>query len=162
MRRRHGSEALGRVHPVALVTAETDNQLVVVDLNRGRVLKRIAVAAGPQYVAPERGVSAVVSTGAGALTLLEGDPLRVAKVLRDFDAPHVTAMSPDGEYAYVTDDSRGTVTAIQLSDGRVTSTIRVGPGARFGQRPRYARLRSSLLSRSAAGPSSTITPVDRT
>ena len=30
---------------------------------------------------------------------------------------------------YVTDDDRGTVTAIRLSDNRVTSTVRVGPGA---------------------------------
>lgn len=102
---------------------------MLVDLDRGRVLKQIAVPAGPQYVAPERSVSAVVSTGAGAVTLLEGDPLHVAKVLRGFEAPHITAISPDGEYVYVTDDTRGTVTAIQLSDARVTSTIHVGPGA---------------------------------
>jgi DNA-binding beta-propeller fold protein YncE len=102
---------------------------VLVDLDRGRVVKRIAVPAGPEYVAPERGVSAVVSTVARSLTLLEGDPLHVAKVLRGFEAAHITTISPDGEYVYVTDDARGTVTAIRLSDGRVTSTIHVGPGA---------------------------------
>jgi hypothetical protein len=66
---------------------------------------------------------------AGAVTLLEGDPLRVAKVFRNFGAPHITELAPDGEHAYVTDDARGTLTVIQLSPARVIATVHVGVGA---------------------------------
>jgi DNA-binding beta-propeller fold protein YncE len=46
-----------------------------------------------------------------------------------FDRPHIVAISPDAQYAYITDDTRGTLTAIRLSDMKVTSTISVGAGA---------------------------------
>src|SRR6185437_2650437 len=46
-----------------------------------------------------------------------------------FDEPHIAAMAPDGDHAYVTDDARGTVTVIDLARLRVTATIHVGAGA---------------------------------
>jgi DNA-binding beta-propeller fold protein YncE len=115
--------------PEALVTAESDNRLLVVDLRSGRVMRRVPLPAGPEYVAPKPGFAVVVSTGAGAVTLLDGDPLRVARMLRGFRSPHLTAISPDGEYAYVTDDAGGKLTVIRLSDARIIDTVRVGAGA---------------------------------
>jgi DNA-binding beta-propeller fold protein YncE len=53
----------------------------------------------------------------------------VIKTFGGFELPHIVAVSPDGQHAYVTDDSRGTLTAIRLSDMRVTSTVYVGQGA---------------------------------
>jgi DNA-binding beta-propeller fold protein YncE len=44
-------------------------------------------------------------------------------------APHIPEIAPGGQYGYVTDDARGTVTAIYLGDARVTSTLQVGAGA---------------------------------
>ncbi len=58
----------------------------------------------------------VVSSAAGKVTLLNGDTLRPLKVLSGFESPHIAAIAPDGQHAYVTDDARGTLTAIDLAD----------------------------------------------
>jgi YVTN family beta-propeller protein len=115
----------------ALVTAETENRVLVVDLPSGRVVRRIPVAPDPEDLATDGngGEIVVVSAAAGKVTLLNGDTLRPLKVLAGFDQPHIAAIAPDGQHAYVTDDARGTVTAIDLANLRVTDTIHVGAGA---------------------------------
>lgn len=127
--------------PQALVTAETENRLVIVDLRSGAVTRRIAVPGGPQYVAAEPGAAVATSPAAGAISLLTGRPLHVIRVLRGFGSPHIVEISPDGRHAYVTDDQRGTLTVLQLSDGRVASTIHVGAGAHhLGTSPDQRRI----------------------
>jgi hypothetical protein len=118
-----------RSHPDALVTDESQDLLAIVDLRSGTARRFIGIAGGPQYVAAEPGAALVSSPAAGAVTLLAGRPLRVMKVFHGFATPHVIEISPDGERAYVTDDARGTLTVIRLSDKRITSTLRVGPRA---------------------------------
>jgi YVTN family beta-propeller protein len=115
----------------ALVTAETENRLLIVDLPSGRVVRSIPVPADPEDLATDGngGEIVVVSAAAGEVTLLNGDTLRRLKVLSGFDQPHIAAIAPDGQHAYVTDDARGTLTAIDLANLRVTSTIHVGAGA---------------------------------
>jgi YVTN family beta-propeller protein len=115
----------------ALVTAETENRLLVVDLPSGRVVRRIPLPPDPEDIATDGngGEIVVVSSAAGEVTLLNGDTLRPVKVLTGFEQPHIAAIAPDGKRAYVTDDARGTVTAIDLANLRVTSTIHVGAGA---------------------------------
>jgi DNA-binding beta-propeller fold protein YncE len=118
-----------RPDPLAFVTAETENRLLVVDLRTGAVTRRISVPGGPQYVAAEPGVAVVASPNAGAATLLKGAALRPARTFSGFRAPHITEISPDGRYAFVVDDARGTVTVIGLADAHRTSTVYVGAGA---------------------------------
>jgi YVTN family beta-propeller protein len=115
----------------AFVTAETENRLLVVDLPSGHVVARVPVAPDPEDLATEGngGEIVVVSAAAGKVTLLSADTLRPLKVLSGFDQPHIAAIAPGGERAYVTDDARGTVTAIDLANLRVTSTVHVGAGA---------------------------------
>jgi YVTN family beta-propeller protein len=121
-----------RQRPVqALVTAETENRLLVADLPSGRVVSRIPVAPDPEDLATDGngGEIVVVSAAAGKITLLGGETLRPLKVLSGFDQPHIAAIAPDGQHAYVTDDASGTLTAIDLANLRVTTTIHVGAGA---------------------------------
>ncbi|HJS93000.1 MAG TPA: hypothetical protein VJ741_01970 [Solirubrobacteraceae bacterium] len=116
----------------ALVTAETENRLLVVELPSGRVVRRIALARDPEDVAANagEGSSVVVVSAAGrAVTVLDGETLNPRGVLGGFVAPHIPEIAPGGQYGYVTDDTRGTVTAIYLGDARVTSTIELGAGA---------------------------------
>ncbi len=115
----------------ALVTAETENRLLVVDLPSGRVVRSIPVAPDPEDLANDGngGEVAVVSAAAGKVTLLNGETLRPLNVLDGFESPHIAAIAPDGKHAYVTDDARGALTAIDLANLRVTSTIHVGAGA---------------------------------
>jgi DNA-binding beta-propeller fold protein YncE len=115
--------------PRALVTDETQDLLAIVDLRSRTTTSLIGVPGGPQYVAAQPGVALVTSPIAGTVTLLHGDPLRVVKVFHGFGAPHIVEISPDGEHAYVTDDARGTLTVIRLSNSRVTHTLDVGAQA---------------------------------
>jgi DNA-binding beta-propeller fold protein YncE len=115
--------------PQALVTDETQNRLLVVDLPSGRLVRRIAIAPDPEYVAVGHGIIVVVSSRSARVTLLERHSLRVLRVLGGFLSPHIAAISPNGNFAYVTDDARGTLTAISLRSLSVTRTVAVGLGA---------------------------------
>ncbi|HYX77499.1 MAG TPA: cytochrome D1 domain-containing protein, partial [Gaiellaceae bacterium] len=127
--------------PVALVTAETRNELVAVELPSGRILGRLHVPADPQNVVTTNQLAVVVSTRAGAVTLVDPTPLRIVRVFRGFAAPHMPAVSSDGRFAYVTDDARGQLVTIDLHRRRITSSVFVGLGAHhLAFRPRHHEL----------------------
>ncbi|MHB8689819.1 MAG: YncE family protein [Solirubrobacteraceae bacterium] len=113
----------------ALVTAETENRLIVVALPSGRLVRRVPLPPGPEYVATccKGSGIVVVSVRAGKVVLLDPNTLRVVKTFGGFSSPHVPLIS--GDYVYVTDDARGTLTTIQLSNMKVTSRVSVGIGA---------------------------------
>ncbi len=112
---------------VALVTAELRNELVVVSLPGGRVVRRIPVAIDPKTVsAAPGGPVAVVSPGSGTVTMFSV-ALRRAPVFRDFRSPQLATFTPDGEYLLVTDG--GTLTSIELAPMRVVGRVAVGTGA---------------------------------
>lgn len=121
----------------ALVTAETENRLLVVDLPSGRVVRRIALPPDPEDVAAappdwgQRRFAVVSSPAARQVSLLEGATFRPVKTFGGFAAPHIVELWPvvGGYDAYVTDDARGTLSVIDLRRRRVTSTIHVGAEA---------------------------------
>ncbi len=117
--------------PQALVTAERENRLLVVDLPSGRVSRRVTLAPDPEDLAAigNGGLVIVVSSRAGKVSVLDRGTLRTIRVFGGFDSPHIAAVSPDGQHAYVTDDARGTLSVIDLARMAVTSTVRVGVGA---------------------------------
>jgi DNA-binding beta-propeller fold protein YncE len=118
--------------PQALVTAETENRVLVVDLPSGRVVRRLAVAPDPEDIAANSGACSsvvAVSAAAGKVTVLDRETLNPRRVIGGFESPHIPEIAPGGQYAYVTDDARATVTVIALGTPRVTSTIEVGAGA---------------------------------
>ena len=120
-----------RREPLALVTADTEAHVVVVSLAAGRVAGRIATVEDPRSIQSGPGGRAVVAhSAAGRVTLLEGRPVRVRRVLRGFGAPRYTAIAPDGRHAFVTDGGHGEVAALDLVRGRVISRVEVGDGAR--------------------------------
>ena len=114
---------------VALVTAELRNELVVVALPGGRVVRRIPVAPDPKTVsAAPGGPVAVVSPGSGTVTVF-GAGLRRLAVFRDFRSPQLATFTPDGEYLLVTDAAEGTLTSLELARMRVVGRVAVGSGA---------------------------------
>jgi len=117
---------MGGGTPVALVTAETMNQLIAVELPSGRILKRLPMPSDPQNVAVCGRTAAIVSVRSGAVTLVDTFTLKVRRVLRGFASPHIPACSPDGRYIYVTDDARGQLAVI---GNRVIRKLFVGYGA---------------------------------
>jgi YVTN family beta-propeller protein len=116
---------------VALVTAETENQLIAVALPGGHVLGRIHLPADPENVEarPDVRVAIVVSPDAGAVALVGIRALRVVRVLHGFRSPHIAALTPSGRYAYVTDDASGKLSVIDLRRRRVVRRVFVGLGA---------------------------------
>jgi DNA-binding beta-propeller fold protein YncE len=105
---------------------------LVVALPSGRVVRRLAVAPGPEDIAANSGAcSSVVAVSAAArrVTVLDRETLNPRRVIGGFESPHIPEIAPGGQYAYVTDDARGTVTVIALGSPRVTDSIEVGAGA---------------------------------
>jgi DNA-binding beta-propeller fold protein YncE len=117
--------------PVALVTAESENALLVVDLDSRKVVRRLPMPADPENVETNGtdSAAAVVSTRAGAVTLLSLPRLRVRRTIRGFASPHIAAFSPSGRYLYVTDDTRGQLIVIGVRRARVLARLSVGLGA---------------------------------
>jgi DNA-binding beta-propeller fold protein YncE len=114
--------------PVALVTAETSNELVAVSLPGGKVLRRVHLI-DPQTVAATPNGPAVVVSPRGTVTLLAWRSLRVLAVLRGFRSPQIAAITPDGEWVYVTDAATGELSVIELETRRIVDRLFVGYGA---------------------------------
>jgi DNA-binding beta-propeller fold protein YncE len=115
---------------VALVTAETQNMLYAVAFPDGKVLRRVALPVDPQnVVALQTGPAVVVSTKGHAVSILAWRTLRVEKIFTAFRSPHLATISPDGEWAYVTDDGSGLLTVIRLAKPRIVRRLFVGTRA---------------------------------
>jgi DNA-binding beta-propeller fold protein YncE len=128
---RLASEALAGGTPVALVTADTQSRVAVVELATGRILRSIPTLPGPRSVESVSGIAGVVChTAHGAVSVIDGPTLRVRHVLRGFDEPRYTAASPDYRYAFVTDSGRHEVVTVDVVRGRVVARVAVGGPAR--------------------------------
>jgi hypothetical protein len=119
------------VRPLALVTADLEEHVVAVDLETGRVVRRIGTAAGPRSIeASPAGIAVVCHTAGGAVTLLDTRTLRPVRVLRGFSEPRYTATDLAGRYAYVSDSAQGAVAVVDLGRGRVVHRTEVGGAPR--------------------------------
>jgi DNA-binding beta-propeller fold protein YncE len=116
--------------PVALVTAETANEVFALSLgpHGGHVLRRVHLASPLMIAAPRHGPAVVVST-TGTVTLLAWHTLRPVKTFHSFRAPKVAAIAPGGQFAYVTDERTGDLSVIELSQRRIVERVFVGLGA---------------------------------
>ena len=93
-------------------------------------MRSVSVFGRPDYIAAAGpGGPYVVVSEAGWVTLLGAPHLHHETILAGFARPHIPGIVPGGGWAYVTDDARGQLTAIGLTDGRVDSRTYVGTGA---------------------------------
>ncbi len=120
-----------RKRPVlALATADTESHVAVLDAPSGRVRGRVGTLEEPRSIEAAGRQAVVAHTSSGALTLLEGRPVRVRRVLRGLAEPRYTAVAPDGIHAYVTDSARGELIVLDLDRGRIVGGGEVGAPAR--------------------------------
>lgn len=120
-----------RREPLALVTADTEAHVVEVSLATGQIRGRLPTLAGPRSIQSAAGGRAVVAhTAAGAVSLLEGRPARVRRVLDGFSEPRYTAIAPGARWAFVTDSGTGEIVVVDLERGRVVRRTAVGAHAR--------------------------------
>jgi DNA-binding beta-propeller fold protein YncE len=116
--------ALRERTPPALVTADLESAVVVVDPYAGRVLRRIATRADPRSIERVGETAVVAHTATGDVTLLSG--LTVRHVLTGFGEPRYTAASPGGRYAYVTDSGRADLAVVDVVQARVVARLHLG------------------------------------
>ena len=123
----------------ALVTADLDGFVAVVDLERRRVVRRLATRDGPRSLETRAGAGSGALVGHAALgvvTLLRvGPEIGVRRVLGGFGEPRYAAIAPGGAHAFVTDSGHGELAVIDLRAGRVVRRVEVGAG----RAPRHAR-----------------------
>lgn len=116
--------------PVALVTAETANEVLAVSLGKygGHIIQRVHLADPLMIAAPEHGPAVVVSP-LGRVTLLAWHSLQPIKVFHAFRMPEVAAIAPGGRLAYVTDNVTGKLSVIDLSRRKIVGRVFVGAHA---------------------------------
>jgi DNA-binding beta-propeller fold protein YncE len=117
--------------PVALVAAETANQVIAVSLgpHGGHVLARVHVVDPLMVAAPLHGPAVVLSPATGTVTLLAWHSLRPVEIFRGFRDPEVARIAPGDRFVYIADGGTGDLTVIDLARLRVVDRIHVGAGA---------------------------------
>jgi DNA-binding beta-propeller fold protein YncE len=92
------------------------------------VRARTRTLEGPRSIERGGAGAIVAHTSQGAITLLEGSPPKVRRVLRGFSEPRYTAVA--GRYAFVTDSGHGEVAVVDLERGKVVHRAQAGEHAR--------------------------------
>jgi DNA-binding beta-propeller fold protein YncE len=135
--------------PVALVTADLESHVVVLDLGEARVLGRILTAPGPRSI--ERvgaGAALVAHTKHGLVSILDARERAVRFELGGFSAPRYTAAHPVWLVAYVTDSAAQEVVTVDVDRGRIVSRTQVpGPTRHISVSPDGSTLWTSLGSK---------------
>jgi hypothetical protein len=110
---------------LALVTADTESRLAVVDLDRGVVRSHIATRPGPRSI--ERvGESAVVAhTVLGELTIVDTRGLQIRHVLKGLGEPRYTAGTADGRHAFVSDSGHVDLVTVDLLRGAIVGRLKL-------------------------------------
>src|SRR4051794_13565942 len=120
----------GPGEPVALVTADEEARMVVVELATGRIRGYVKTLPKPRSIETVGLTAVVAHSELGAVSIIRSPTLSVAHVLRGFGEPRYTAAHPDGRHAYVTDAKRGEVVVLDVDAGRVVGRAPVGAKAR--------------------------------
>lgn len=137
--------------PRALVTADLEAAIVVVNPRSGRALGRIACRPDPRSIERVGAARALVAhTAGGEVSLVDGRRRRVNLVLAGFGEPRYAAVRSDSSLAYVTDSAGGRVLTIDLARGRVVHRVEVGgPARHLGLSKDGRRLWTALGNRAA-------------
>jgi DNA-binding beta-propeller fold protein YncE len=131
----------------ALVTADLEARVVLVDTTSGRVTASIPTPAGPRSIEYVGGVTAVVAhTAVGRISLVDASERRVQAVVDGFSAPRYTAAR--APLAYITDSTRQQVVTLDVDRGRVLARVDVpGPARHVTLTPDGEEIWTSLGSK---------------
>ena len=117
--------------PVALVTADLESHVVLLDLGSARVVGRIRTAPGPRSIERVATDAALVAhTQHGLVSILDARERAVRLELGEFSAPRYTAAHPVRLLAYVTDSAAQEVVTVDVDRGRIAWRTRVPGHAR--------------------------------
>jgi PQQ-like domain len=128
---RADASAATRGGSVALVTADLEDEIVVLDPSSARTLGRIPTAPGPRSIeAVDSRLAVVAHTHVGLVSVVDAATREIRAELDDFAAPRYTAVHPSRRIAYVTDSSAAEVVALDVPRGRILSRASVPGPAR--------------------------------
>ena len=145
-----GSRALASpVRPVALVTADLESHVVVLDPASVRTLARVRTAPGPRSIERIGPRTALVAhTQHGLVSIVDARANAVRYELDGFAAPRYTAAHPTWRVAYVTDSAAEQVVTVDVDRGRIVSRTPVpGPARHVSISPDGSALWTSLGSK---------------
>jgi hypothetical protein len=139
--------APARRRAAALVTADLESHVAVVDLSTAGVTSTIPTLAGPRSIENVGGVTALVAhTASGRISLVDSGAGRVRAVVGGFGAPRYTAGA--GSVAYVTDSKRGEVVTVDVGGARILARVDVpGPARHVTLTPDGEQIWTSLGSK---------------
>ena len=117
--------ALGAaVGSAALVTADNESSVLVVDLATGRIRSRIETRPSPFSIERAGAYAVVAHTVLGEVSILGGSPLGVRHVVPVAE-PRYTADARDGRHAFVSDAGGIAVHTLDLERGRVAASLKL-------------------------------------
>ena len=134
---------------VALVTADLEDRVVVLDPSSARTLARIRTAPGPRSIeAVDSRLAVVAHTQAGRVSVVDAAAREVRFEIDGFGAPRYTAVHPNRRIAYITDSAAAEVVALDVRRGRILSRARVpGPARHVSIAPDGSALWTALGSK---------------
>jgi DNA-binding beta-propeller fold protein YncE len=110
---------------LALVTADTEARVAVVDLDGGVVRSHVATRPGPRSIERVGETAVVAHTVVGALTLVDTRTLQVRHVLDGLGEPRYTAGTADGRHAFVTDSGHAELLTLDVLRGAVAGRLKL-------------------------------------
>ncbi len=110
---------------LALVTADTESRVAVVDLDRGVVRGHIATRPGPRSIERVGDTAVVAHSALGELTVIDTRTLQVRHVLAGLAEPRYTAATADGRHALVTDSGHADLVTVDVLRGTVAGRLKL-------------------------------------
>jgi DNA-binding beta-propeller fold protein YncE len=132
--------------PVAFVTADLEDHVVVLDLQTASIVRRIRTGPTPRSIESVHDWIAVVAhTEHGVVTLLDAATSRIRAELDAFAEPRYTAVHPKQPLAYVTDSATEEVVVLNAERRKVIWRTRVpGPARHISISPDGRTIWTSL------------------
>src|SRR4051812_4364711 len=125
----------------AVAPCDADARIAVVDVRAGRVVRSIPSLPDPRSIElVGRGRALVCHTAAGAVSIVDGSPLVIRRVVHGFGEPRYTAAHPDGRHAFVTDSGTSEVVAVDVVHGRTLGRLKLDEWARHVTLDRAGRM----------------------
>jgi DNA-binding beta-propeller fold protein YncE len=110
------------------VTCDAEARLAVVDLGAFRVLRSIRTVADPRAIELVGDRAVVCHTAVGAVSIVDRHGVR--HLLRGLVEPRYAVAHPDRRHAFVTDSGRSSVTALDVTTGRILGRVKLPGWAR--------------------------------
>ncbi len=109
----------------ALVTADTESHVAVVDLDRGVVRSRIATRPAPRSIERVGETAVVAHSVLGEVTLIDLRTLQIRHVLSGLGEPRYTAGTAGGRLAFVTDSGHRDLVTVDVVRGRIVGRVQL-------------------------------------